>query len=957
LNKLKPKKFSYDGTDWSRIFVLNYHGKPIGMTSPTTLVCTAAQYEIGGGQITWTDYAQLSNPVGKLHPTTSSLVACWVGDISTRLKEDSRVHKTTARVNSLLKALDAFTEELGGSNGTVRLGNRTLGLEGFYKYIDRAIQRDDEEVVSAVQLVSTRTLGSVPTLLVVDRDIARQWEMPGSHIVIFNNFVLDQIQVGGIADGSTLSGLQLPQGVRIKNAIDFFTDKLHVIAAKEALPGALHMEGANMLQQIEGSDITPLIPLKPELLNYFEPYRLNELVLFEQRGNDITVTLELPLTGPDGQGRTYRASRTYQKGNGDIIIIENPPVISVWPNFSRPDWRVYFSYFSTEKQKRSFYAEPFVITGPIDSEHRRVLENEGEGVSMEIVQMERFPEALICKVKTIEIGLLLLPKPSTCDQQIQKDWTVGVDFGTTGTNVYYRSAATTPRPMEFAASHYHHVTAPGSALSLLYEYFLPGKRQHFPISSIFMRTQTSSSSMVYQPLLDGKVFYLKGADDVLGRNRKNIQYDFKWGGANNDDDRKSTRAFLKQICLQTLAEAAVDGAKQVSWRYSYPTSFSYSYRNTFDQMWQTIMQEVVAETGIPLSHKLEKATESIAAARFFKEDAAYKGPFNTGAICIDIGGGTSDLSNWQKNTLIYQTYLRLAGLDIFLDQLRSNLDIFALLDLSGVNVDQFEDLEQKISYAALDAIVKQMMQKDLPHKKKGQDVYRNLNQVADNQQFKEFISNVALGLCGILYYAGLMLKRLIQTGKYDASDYLPEIYLAGNGSKLLHWVSVGEYQPDSEVAGFFKEVILTAAGLPAGRMNTFNIHVSKKPKDEAAAGLVYDATLTAEENWDQDICLAGEKFICQKKEYPWDAELNAEMLAKGVEPHGGLEVFSGFIAAFNEFAKSTEISMVDNDPEDQQKLLRKVHEQYLEMSHQEEHISVDPIFVVMLKNLLETLRK
>lgn len=944
LNKLKPKKFSYEGSDWSRIFVLNYHGKPIGMTSPTTLVCTAAQYEIVGNQIPWTNYAQLSDPVEKLNPRTRNLVANWIGKISTSLKGDSKARKTEL-LNSLLKVLDTFKDELGGSRGQISLGNRSLGLEGFYKYINRAVESDDTGVESAVQLKPTRVLGSVPTLLVVGQDIAKQWEMPSNQVIIYNNGVLEQLPVSGVADGTTFNGVPLPQTVRIKNADDFFTSKLYVITAKQALPGTLPMEGANMLQT-DGSDVTPLLPLKPELLNYFEPHQLSKLILFEQHGNDITVTLKLPLTGPDGQGRIYRASRTYKKETGEIVTVENNPVVSVWPNFTRPDWRVYYSYFS--KQKGSFYAEPFVTTGPLAHEHRRVLEQSEEGISREIVQMDSFPEAMICKVRNSEVGLLLLLKPPSYDQINQNDWTVGVDFGTTGTNIYCRSGSNKPRSLVFAATHYHHVTATGSAIGRLYEYFLPGERQEFPISSIFMRTQTAASSMVYKPLLDGKVFYLIGADDVFGHNRTNIRYDFKWGAAKNKDDSKITRAFLKQICLQTLVEAAVDGVNQISWRYSYPTSFSYSYRNTFAQMWKAIIEEVVAETGIPLTQGLEKATESIAAARFFKEDPDYKGPFNTGAICIDIGGGTSDLSIWRKNDLVYQTSLRLAGRDIFLDQLISDLGVFELLRLPGVDVEKFDDLNSTQSYAALDAIVKQLMQ---------QDIYKNLSLIADDPQFKRFISNVALGICGILYYAGLMLKRLVQNGQYDASEYLPEIYLAGNGSKLLHWVSMGEYQPDLEISGFFKSVFLNAAELPENRRNNFKIHMSKKPKDEAAAGLVYDATLKSEESWDKDICLAGENFHYLHTDYPWDAELSAEMLSVGIEPRGQ-EVFNAFIETFNTFAEKAEISKVDNSQENQHKLLRSVHEKYLELTHgDKEQVSVDPIFVVMIKSLLETIRK
>lgn len=68
LARLIPKKVVANDTGWNDLYVILWNGKPIGMTSPTTLVCTAANYIDRISQLDWFNGRQLVDPTRHLSP-------------------------------------------------------------------------------------------------------------------------------------------------------------------------------------------------------------------------------------------------------------------------------------------------------------------------------------------------------------------------------------------------------------------------------------------------------------------------------------------------------------------------------------------------------------------------------------------------------------------------------------------------------------------------------------------------------------------------------------------------------------------------------------------------------------------------------------------------------------------------------------------------------------------------
>ena len=127
--------------------------------------------------------------------------------------------------------------------------------------------------------------------------------------------------------------------------------------------------------------------------------------------------------------------------------------------------------------------------------------------------------------------------------------------------------------------------------------------------------------------------------------KENVISNLKWSP--EPIDRKRTQAYLEQICLQCAAEAAANSVSKINWRFSYPIAFSAGDKADFGTICASAANDI-SETGFQ-TDGVNLETESVVTGRFF--EGKFRG-FADGAVCIDIGGETSDISIWQDNTYI-----------------------------------------------------------------------------------------------------------------------------------------------------------------------------------------------------------------------------------------------------------------------------------------------------------------
>src|SRR5205085_10463294 len=83
LSKLLPKASLAADSTWLNLYVFLFNGQPIGMTSPTTLVATAADYlnHISGQEVSWYNGTYLKDPVQILPPRHKEILSGWLANL------------------------------------------------------------------------------------------------------------------------------------------------------------------------------------------------------------------------------------------------------------------------------------------------------------------------------------------------------------------------------------------------------------------------------------------------------------------------------------------------------------------------------------------------------------------------------------------------------------------------------------------------------------------------------------------------------------------------------------------------------------------------------------------------------------------------------------------------------------------------------------------------------------
>lgn len=937
LQKLLPKDTLDATTTWEILNIILFDDKPIGITSPTTLVCTAVNCFGRISRVPWFNEKFLENPVPRLNSFEKEAVAGWLRHVyaHTLTLPGNRIK---ASINELL---NDFIDDLGGTPTVPTFSAKSLDLtQDLFKCMNNPVEPG--ELPSSVQLVPSSNKKPETVLLVPDQTIPEVWEVEPQNVFVWKGKTLATTQ-----SFSGEAKLELPTDVHWRSQQDFFTDQLFVINQEKAFHehSTLVSNGSEALN-FNGVPVTPVLPITEELLTYLDVKDLNERITFEQQGSRIVVSLRLPLSGINGQNLDFVISKEY--GAEKVNLIATGPILAVWPNFRTPDWKAYYTYFTTAAQD-TFYAKPFLAAGET-STPRTFSDNRGN-IEKEITKTEHFPEAMLCEYDGTQAGILLISVPEETLSVDGINWTVGVDFGTSSTTVYrYKNGDANPQQVVFN-DRLVHITDPRTRLDrMFYNDFFSPKREQTPFFSLFQKIGNNGAD---EPLLDGHIYFL---DDYKALpSAENIVSDLKW--STNSMVREHIRVFLKQLCLQCAAEAINDGAHEINWNFSHPFAFTERDRGHFERIWIDVGSACERATG--LSHQVvtPAQSESIVTAKFFASTLQSRyatGGFASGAVCIDIGGETSDISIWQNNELYWQTSLRFAGRHIFLNLFKGNPEFVRNFDADPEDVELLKETSDKF-YAQADALIQQ----------KGQGWLDKLAIVGDGPTIQPFFQLISLGVAGLLYYVGLLLNYLSQN-EADFKAEIPSIYIGGNGSKILHWMSDGSFDLDNPMASLcrnhLKYILFNASGFDSD--NNRGIEISRSPKEEAAYGLVAEGTkLTLNET--RFNVLAGEAFTDGARDYEWTEILTAERLrARLSVSKNKLEQIENFIENFNA-GLGAEINMrvdlnetlsggVGGSATIRDAIFEELEKVFQGFSDADpEEISVEPLFILALKALLD----
>ena len=929
--KLMPTRSLFDEIGWEALYVLTYKGHAIGMTSPTTLFCTAHDY--AGHSIPWFDGKRLCDPLkvdrggGKVENVLSTFEREALYRWLERLKDNLRKvdgSRDESLWSKLLEAFQDFQADLGDGAKSVNGAfiTDTLGISDHpvFRHLDETPPRPEPDVnKSHVVLASRRTVikGEVPELLILEPAIADQWGLSPQDVIVWGHETLDSaVPYGGPKGPRDILAGQHLQGVEWRTADDFFTDTLYIFRREGNTRAFANVTPVRGEEKIQGS---PVIPINPEILKYIYAQDLARDVEYRRGGKGIQVRLSLPLSGAS-KTRVLTIEKEYR--TEDIEYVEQMPVLEVWPAFESTMWDEYYTFY---KGVQRFFVNPAE-----GGEVLRTQKGNRGMITERLAVTESFPEALLLRDQRYPdegLGVIVLDKKEKVNTKEYEKWKVGVDFGTTSTNVYVRSSLDV-NPIIFE-DRIQKITESSEAEreDFLASRFIPIGSKNVPINSFYQ----TFGDITYgsRSLENGNIYYVEDGRKIrdpsnTGRVDHQVWHDLKW--SNEARDKVHAKQFLQQVVMQIRVEAAARGVKQIDWTYSTPSSFSRTQERDMERVWEHLIGE-----------KPSRRTESLATAVYFRKE--HDASTHRGAVCIDIGGMSADIAVWQGNEVKAQSSVKLASREIFVKSIiESEHAEFFGRKILGIN---------DINIAAIEIA--------LTSKHSPKEIENILMEHGGGREIESVHKYIVFGVGALFFYAGLMVKDLIERGRFNVDT--PYVYLAGNGSQMLHWLTNGKFDYYSPVAKLFTHIFSKASGLSGDKLKV-SITPSDKSKHEVAAGLVYDHPLESEE---RPVVISALEFKSDKGlAYSWNTEISEEKIAEGVSYDlSGDNNIIKLISIINKFANNKGLPEIKIEYEDcLRKSEDKVSNRFSDLQNQPPALmDVESPFIVGIRSLMNTIRE
>ncbi|MBF0564651.1 MAG: hypothetical protein HQK89_05355 [Nitrospirae bacterium] len=617
-----------------------------------------------------------------------------------------------------------------------------------------------------------------------------------------------------------------------------------------------------------------ILPFRKEILNFFSPEYIVEKCRPEYStpdgGNTIIFTFYLPVKS-NGTTLDVKFERVY-KGGGAVpssdegLIHEiQVPVVDMFPNYLDTNWRRYYLFQSNADRYNVKPVNPMpvkevdgkpILTPPT------VEQKEFKDMSIKYKQQVRitvingnkaFPEALeFMKVSGELLGMVLLQKPSQEPAALSGKWTIGIDFGTSNTTVYIHDDQNADVMNMNLARHFRRVTRCGDDEEqyLIHNYFVPCREITLPFPTTL---RVYNEAFQEKMLLDYIIYFPLETEYNLP---SNVYGDIKWDGTTD-----KTKGFLTNLVFLILIEAIAARKKTLRFEYSFPKSFTDSYKNNIVGIWAEIFEKLTVKNSVSSSFKTiagqENPTwpvnsaddmiidEGFATGRYFGSPDTNKESYENvilGAICLDVGGGTTDISVWGAiasggTGIIMDTSVLMAGRE-FSELFRGKPALRRTLfpEAACAALDE-KDTDARQFGTRLNVILR----------REDEFIKRKLVSSLNDKYIEELKQFIALEFCGFAYFSALMtVAANEQNGgrlkeRIDGDEGIG-VYWGGKGASFISWLDNGVRNSAGiafKVLGNVYGQALKRFDIPM-KLTSFKHIQSTAPKHEVAGGLVID---------------------------------------------------------------------------------------------------------------------
>jgi len=572
-------------------------------------------------------------------------------------------------------------------------------------------------------------------------------------------------------------------------------------------------------------------------------------------GKELEVWLKLPVKGHREGFPIKRCYLLKEENLADYV-----PVIALWPYVSDTNWKLF--YLFCEDSPRGLTVDGF-------SDYDRKIGQNGDQ-TVKYFTTSQFPDLVRLSERGQDRGLIPItcPPPNGGPSEV---WRVGIDFGTSFTN-FYIDAGNGPqrhqletRVRSLTVSQKEHLQR------LLNQYFIP----EYLVPNLDFGGNPPTATAIS----------LGGWQEVLGEipqlfhearlrvptpgefGGSDLRTGFKW------DQLQYQKPFLKELALLISASAAAKGACDVHWSISYPSAFSKNEVARYRRVWIELYEELNLLTGI--RHQLSSTgvegglqTEAVAFASYFGN---FLNRQMVHTSCLDVGGGTTDISVWQENQLIHQVSVPYAGRDISSQLLRRKPSFVKSLFPPSLTPDIQRDEAQARQDRNFNSRLDHLMRFGSDDLLSGR-LDMLLTQVSPLQvPLQHFLSLLAVSYGGLYHYLGLIHKVLRREGKLNRLTPTP-VYLGGNGGRFLNWIEPSvHFQPGGDIDRLLENLQIKAANCEPGRASTT---LSDAYKDETACGLISEGVnLTGNFDPQADFLVCGATLRINGQEFSADGRV------------------------------------------------------------------------------------
>lgn len=966
----------------AKLQVVSYDDFPLAICWPNILICPALDLDKHRDRdVAWWKQDGLHDPISELNDEEKNSLYAWLDSIINNSNNSMLVSLLSEFKNDIK---DALGTKYQADFSIQSSDSQSLGITGICNLIDRPIRGKISGSFlksSNVRLINQKK-SDAKELLVLAMDIERQWNKNASDIVVggyvtvsavlprATGIILDHQRLGDDIDLNDFNA-------EIHMVDEFFTEKLAVIYNSEnVFPNTI----VNKVYSFKGSDINIIPPIKKELLDYLDTTYIANNISYSMLEDGVEVSLTVPVSGFDAKGKLLTARKVYRmdQDHDDIIPYDDLPVVQIWPNFRFKEpkrWQAYFSYYDS-LNTNTFYAEP------IWNEVAKRFVTTNLGNNAEIHRGTMFPEGIHCVAKIenytgteeeIDIGVLLLQQPKELiNNTPNKTCKIGIDFGTTNTVVYSQIDNLTPEAVKFQDRMYDVINSGSEdskvrSASALRRYFIADSDQpngsNKSIKTMFNQYYGDFNGDINQPLFVGNIYYMDNSSNIT-EDKEILDSihtdDMKWDNNINVATMQNMTAFLMQLGMQAMAEAILQGANKVDWLYSYPTSFSKKKIRQYQQSWNiTILNQLKAISNVDMTIQ-KPQTESISVAEYFV--GRMRATTNTGIVCIDIGGGSTDIAVWQgrnnASMMQKQTSIKFAGRSIIDDYLWHKKENGCnVLNQLRTNEKDFNDLLDNLANAQDKHVFDIQLESILNYY--GDDILKNLPMKSTTDEVATMIRDLSFALSGIFYYVGILVGYLRQIKTYTETRSLPTCYVGGNASKLLDWASEGKFDEMGMINDVFKACFIEGVQqqLPNETVEdngSFCVKQSDVPKQEVAYGLVDSKNLPMS-NGNTDV-IAGETFMVDGKDGVQSDVITSQDILDTVQidPENPVS-FMNFLNTFNREMKDLGYDTVNIADRDLLDICAQVNQHLVDVSDEAqndvEKVTLEPIFILILREV------